>query len=128
VGKRKSTRKSEVFVITEKEFMRTAKHDAENPPSFFVCLFLVLQDAADATKSAARSTVDATTRVAKQAEEKIAAGGSAVLAGASKAEEKTGAVLKDAGDKLEKDGRQSKQFYRGEEVKHEGKKKWFGLF
>lgn len=39
------------------------------------------------------------------------------------AEEKTGRALKEAGQTLERDGRQTKQWARGEEVKEEAKKR-----
>jgi hypothetical protein len=48
---------------------------------------------------------------------------SSVVAGANAVEEKAGHVLKQAGKTLEEDGRKGKQYWRGEEVKEEAKKK-----
>ena len=51
----------------------------------------------------------------------MGAAGSAVLATASSAEEKTGAVMKQAGETLEKDGATARRYYRGDQAKHEVK-------
>lgn len=76
-----------------------------------------LQEAADAAKGVVRSTADAAGRAAGKVEEKVAGAGSAALANASAAEEKTGRAMRVAGEKLEKDGAQAKRYYRGEEIK-----------
>lgn len=81
-------------------------------------------DAADTAKSTYRSAADTTSRAANKVEDKVAAAGSAALATASSAEEKTGQFLKKGGEGLEKDGRQSKNYYRGQQVKEETKSKW----
>jgi hypothetical protein len=47
---------------------------------------------------------------------------SSSLAAASAGEERVGRVAKQAGAALERDGRQSKQYWRGEEFKEEAKK------
>lgn len=80
-------------------------------------------DAADATRHAAKSTLDATKSAAYKAEHAVGAAGSSVVAGANAVEEKAGHVLKQAGKTLEEDGRKGKQYWRGEEVKEEAKKK-----
>jgi len=87
-------------------------------PSNFV------QEAADATKGAVRHAADATKGAAHKVEHGVAAAGSAALGTAASGEEKVGHVMKEAGKRLEKDGAQAKQYYRGEETKEETKKKW----
>ena len=82
-----------------------------------------LQDAADAAKGTYRSAADTAGRAAAKVEEKVAGAGSAALSTASAVEEKAGSVMRHAGEDLEKDGRASKKFYRGEQVKEE-KKNW----
>ena len=80
-----------------------------------VWFFYNVQDAVDATKSAAHKV-----------EHGAAAAGSAALATAAAGEERTGHVMKEAGKKLEADGAQAKRHYRGEQVKEDTKKK-FGV-
>jgi hypothetical protein len=72
----------------------------------------------------AHDAADTASRAANKVEDKVAAAGSAALATASSAEEKTGQFLKKGGEGLEKDGKQSKNYYRGQQVKEETKSKW----
>ena len=53
----------------------------------------------------------------------MAGAGSTAVAGAAAAEEKTGAAMKSAGAKLEKDGGDAKRFLRGQQAVEETKKK-----
>ena len=95
---------------------------------------LRVQEAVESAKSTYRSATDAANRAAHRVEEKVGAAGSTVLAGASAAEEKTGATMKKAGEVLEKDGSAAKKYYRGEqeakeeEAKAQEKKEssWWG--
>jgi hypothetical protein len=82
------------------------------------------QDAADSAKSTYRSAADTASRAANKVEDKVAAAGSAALGTASSAEEKAGHFMKKGGEGLEKDGRQSKDYYRGQQMKEETKSTW----
>ena len=83
-----------------------------------------VKDAGRWVGNKAHDAADTAGRVANKVEDKVAAAGSAALATASSAEEKTGQFLKKGGEGLEKDGRQSKQYYKGQQVKEEQKSKW----
>lgn len=85
-------------------------------------------EAKEAAKGAYGATVDAGKHAADKAESTVRAVGSKGLAAAGSAEEKTGNLMREAGDRLEKDGKSTKSFYGGEAAKAEAKKKWFGLF
>lgn len=80
-------------------------------------------EAADAAKGAYRSAADSTSRAAQKVEDRVGAAGSAVLAGASATEEKVGANMKEAGAALQRDGSQSKRFYKGQQTKEDTKAK-----
>jgi len=81
-------------------------------------------DAADTAKSTYRSAADSTSRAANKAEDKVAAAGNAALGTASSVEEKTGQFMKKGGEGLEKDGRESKDYFRGKQMKEETKSRW----
>eukprot|EP00887_Chlorella_sp_A99_P000691 scaffold5.g691.t1 len=87
-------------------------------------------DAKESAKGVAHSAAEGYHRAAdtvgaaaSKAEHAAAKAGAKVVEKGGVAEEKTGRALKEAGQTLERDGRQTKQWARGEEVKEEAKKR-----